>query len=38
VLRLLAASVEAISIEWEKVYDAKACNPRDKRRWKPSLS
>src|SRR5262245_35215542 len=26
------ASVEAISIEWENVYDASACNPCDKRR------
>ena len=26
-------SVDAISIEREKVYDANPCNPRDKRRW-----
>jgi hypothetical protein len=33
VLRYVAnASVDALSIECENVYDAKACNPRDKRR------
>src|ERR1700757_3632141 len=32
-LTSVSASVEAISIEWENVYDASACNPFDKRRW-----
>ena len=27
------ASVEALSIEWEKLYEANACSPRDSRRW-----
>jgi hypothetical protein len=32
VLRKLNASVEALSIECEKLYEASACRPRDKRR------
>src|SRR5258706_14156671 len=38
VFGLLIASVEASSMQCEKVYDANPCIPREKRRWNLSCS